>query len=62
MTENQQIEPADQSTIYHLPSTIASALAGLGATEDDSPLLEGVAWAMAELGVAEKAQSEQHQR
>jgi glycosyltransferase involved in cell wall biosynthesis len=40
-------------------SAVAAALAGLGATEDDRSLLEGVSRAMAELGMAEDAQSNQ---
>jgi len=41
-------------TTDHGPRTtdaVAEALAELGATEDDRPLLEGVAWAMIELGL-----------
>ena len=36
-------------------SAVAEALAGLGATEDDRSLIEGVARAMAELGMAGEA-------
>jgi hypothetical protein len=59
-TQNHQreniVQPATdagQSTIYNLQSTIAGALADLGATEDDRSLIEGVARAIADLGMAE---------
>jgi len=45
---------SDQSATYNLQSAIATALAGLGATEDDRPLIEGVARAMAELGLTDE--------
>jgi len=38
-----------QSTIYNLQSTIAGALAEIGATEEDTQLLEGVVRALREL-------------
>jgi hypothetical protein len=42
---------AEQSATDDLQSAIAESLAGLGATEDDRPLLEGAARALAELGI-----------
>ncbi|HEU5103568.1 MAG TPA: glycosyltransferase [Roseiflexaceae bacterium] len=42
----------DQSAISNLQSAIAAALVGLGATEEDRPLLKETARAMAELGMA----------
>jgi len=51
-----------QRTTDHGPRTtdsVAKALAGLGATEDDRPLIEGTAQAMAELGLVEDAERNQ---
>jgi glycosyltransferase involved in cell wall biosynthesis len=45
-----------QSPVSNLQSSIADALAGLGATEDDRPLIEAAAQALADLGMAEATQ------
>jgi glycosyltransferase involved in cell wall biosynthesis len=45
----QQTTDNGQSAICNLQSAVAEALAGLGATEDDGPLLEGTARGLAEL-------------
>jgi glycosyltransferase involved in cell wall biosynthesis len=53
--EREQAElPAAHSQFSILNSQLAAALAGLGATEDDHPLLEDVARAMAELGMTDE--------
>jgi hypothetical protein len=59
---DKQTRAGDQSAIYDLQSSIgepgslqsaiSTALVGLGATEEDLPLIEGVSRAMAELGMA----------
>jgi hypothetical protein len=49
---DKETSVGDQSKVYNLQSAIATALAGLGATEEDRPLIEGVARAMAELGMS----------
>jgi glycosyltransferase involved in cell wall biosynthesis len=50
----QSATNSSQSAIHNLQSAIAGALVGLGATEDDRALIEGVAQAMAELGMADQ--------
>ena len=49
-TDNGQ-RTTDNGQFSILNSQFAEALAGLGATEDDRPLIEDVARAMAELGM-----------
>jgi glycosyltransferase involved in cell wall biosynthesis len=54
-TKDEHIElPAADSQFSILNSQLADALAGLGATEDDRPLLEGAARAMVELGMTDE--------
>ncbi|HEX9442208.1 MAG TPA: hypothetical protein VF909_21145, partial [Roseiflexaceae bacterium] len=49
-TDNrQQTTDNLQSAVCNLQSAVAEALAGLGVTEDDGPLLEGTARGLAEL-------------
>jgi glycosyltransferase involved in cell wall biosynthesis len=57
-TTNSVLSP-QSSVLSPQSSAVAAALAGLGATEDDRSLLEGVSRAMAALGMAEDAQSNQ---
>jgi glycosyltransferase involved in cell wall biosynthesis len=49
--ERQTTNDERQTTNDQLSIAVASALAGLGATEDDRPLIEDTARAMAELGM-----------
>jgi hypothetical protein len=47
---NDQLSPQSSA----LSTAVAAALAGLGATEDDRPLIEDAARAMAELGMTDE--------
>jgi hypothetical protein len=56
----QSVTASEQSPIANrqsrnLQSAISTALVGLGATEEDLPLIEGVSRAMAELGMAARS-------
>ncbi len=56
-TTNDERRSLTQSSVLGPQSSaVAAALASLGATEDDRPLIEGVARAMAALGLAEGAE------